>query len=187
MPTSRPLTAGLLLVALAVPLFAVHADPPAASADRTLSPYFVVDGGESGVDALPLKSTSATVDVAGVIASVTVEQTYANMGTTPLHARYVFPASTRAAVHGMRLTVGDRTVEARIQERQQARAHYERAKAQGKSASLLEQQRPNVFTMQVSNILPGDVVKVELRYTVDLQRDGTPPLQKHSPPGSASA
>ncbi len=164
MPPSSPLIAGLLLVALAVPLFPAHADPPAAP-DRTLSPYFVVDGGESGVGAFPLKSTFATVDVAGVIASVTVEQTYANTGTTPLHAKYVFPASTRAAVHGMRLTVGDRTVEARIQERKQARADYERAKAEGKSASLLEQQRPNVFTMEVSNILPGDVVKVELRYT----------------------
>jgi len=161
---SRPLPAGLLLLALALLPLPAHADPPLPT-DKTLSPYFVVDGGESGIDALPLKATSATVDVAGVIASVTVEQTYANMGTAPLHARYVFPASTRAAVHGMTLTVGDRTIEARIQERQQARATYERARAEGKSASLLEQHRPNVFTMEVSNILPGDVVKVELRYT----------------------
>jgi Ca-activated chloride channel family protein len=165
MPSSRPLPAGLLLAALALLPAPAHADSSPAPAGKTLSPYFVVDGGESGVDALPLKSTSATVEVAGVIASVTVEQTYANMGTTPLHARYVFPASTRAAVHGMRLTVGDRIVEARIQERKQARAEYERAKAEGKSASLLEQHRPNVFTMEVSNVLPGDVVKVELRYT----------------------
>ncbi len=136
-----------------------------APIDRTLSPYFVVEGGESAAEALPLKSTSASVDVAGVIASVTVVQTYANMGTTPLNARYVFPASTRAAVHGMRLTVGDRAVEARIQERKKARAEYERAKAEGKSASLLEQQRPNVLTMEVSNVMPGDVVKVEFRYT----------------------
>jgi Ca-activated chloride channel family protein len=164
MSSSRPLAAGLVLVALALlaPTAAVASPPPA---DRTLSPYFVVDGGESGVDALPLKATSATVDVAGVIANVTVEQTYANQGTTPLNARYVFPASTRAAVHGMRLIVGERVVEARIQERKQARATYERARAEGKSASLLEQHRPNVFTMEVANVLPGDVVKVELRYT----------------------
>jgi Ca-activated chloride channel family protein len=164
MPSSSPRTASLLLVALA--LLPAPARPESSSpAGKTLSPYFVVDGAESGVDALPLKSTAATVEVAGVIARVTVEQTYANMGTTPLHARYVFPASTRAAVHGLRLTVGDRTVEARIRERRQARAEYERAKSEGKSASLLEQQRPNVFTMEVSNVLPGDVVKVELRYT----------------------
>ena len=165
MPSPRAFTAGFLLVALALVSSPAHAASPSAPADRTLSPYFVVDGGESGVDALPLKSTSATVDVAGVIASVVVEQTYANVGSKPLHARYVFPASTRAAVHGMRLTVGSRTVEARIQERQQARATYERARAEGKNASLLEQQRPNVFTMEVANVLPGEVVKVELRYT----------------------
>lgn len=165
MPSSSPRTAALLLVALA--LLPAPASPETSSppAGKTLSPYFVVDGAESGVDALPLKSNTATVEVAGVIARVTVEQTYANMGTTPLHARYVFPASTRAAVHGMTLTVGDRTVEARIKERRQARADYERAKTEGKSASLLEQQRPNVFTMEVSNVLPGDLVKVELRYT----------------------
>jgi Ca-activated chloride channel family protein len=164
MAHSRRLSTALVLVALAVhPLVARgEAAPPT---DRTLSPYFVVEGGESGVDALPLKSTAASVEVAGVIASVTVEQVYANMGTTPLHARYVFPASTRAAVHGMRFTVGGRTVEAKIKERQEARAEYEQAKREGKSASLLEQHRPNVFTMEVSNILPGDTVKVELRYT----------------------
>ena len=165
MPSARPLTACLLLATLALLPPAARADSSTASASKTLSPYFLVEGGESAAEAFPLKSTTATVDVAGVIANVTVEQTYANMGATPLHARYVFPASTRAAVHGMRLTIGDRIVEARIQERKQARAEYERAKAEGKSASLLEQHRPNVFTMEVSNVLPGDVVKVELRYT----------------------
>jgi len=163
MTSARPLRAGLLVVVLTLlPALARAERPPQ---DRTLSPYFVVDGNAPGEDALPLRSTSASVDVAGVIANVTVEQVYTNTGTTPLHARYVFPASTRAAVHGMRLTVGGRTVEAKIQERQQARATYERAKAEGKSASLLEQERPNVFTMEVANVLPGDVVKVELRYT----------------------
>jgi len=160
---TRP-PAGLALVALALLASPARAEPPPA-ATRTLSPYFVVQGGEPGVDALPLKSTSATVEVVGVIASVTVEQTYANLGTVPVNARYVFPASTRAAVHGLRMTVGERTVEAQFRERSHARAEFEQAKAQGKSASLLEQQRPNVLSMELSNVLPGDQVKVELRYT----------------------
>ncbi len=160
-PPTAIAVAFLLAAALPLPLPARAAAPE----DRTLSPYFVVEGGDPGVDALPLKATAATIDVVGVIADVKVEQTYANQGATPLHARYVFPASTRAAVHGMRMTVGGRTIEARIQERAEARATYERAKAEGKNASLLEQQRPNVFTMEVANVLPGDVVKVELRYT----------------------
>jgi Ca-activated chloride channel family protein len=133
--------------------------------DRTLSPFFVVQGGDPGVDALPLKATSAAIDVSGVIASVVVAQTYVNDGKRPLHARYVFPASTRAAVHGMRMTIGNRVIEAVVAERAEARERFEQAKREGKSASLLEEDRPNVFTMNVANILPGDTIKVELRYT----------------------
>src|SRR4051794_28639512 len=119
----------------------------AEKTDHSLSPYFVVQGGSEGVDALPLKSTRVHFDVVGVIADVTVDQTYENKGTKPISASYVFPASTRAAVHGMKMTIGSRTVEAKIRERQQAKADYEKARAEGKSASLLEEQRPNVFTM----------------------------------------
>jgi Ca-activated chloride channel family protein len=117
------------------------------------------------VDALPLKATSASIQVSGVIASVTVKQTYANDGERPLNARYVFPASTRAAVHGMKMSVGDRVIRAVVAEREKARATYERARSEGKSASLLEQDRANVFTMNVANIMPGDVIEVELDYT----------------------
>ncbi|MEW6336367.1 MAG: VIT and vWA domain-containing protein [Acidobacteriota bacterium] len=133
--------------------------------DRTLSPYFFIPGGDPGVDRLPLKSTGAEVRIAGPIADATVTQVYRNDGRRPIEAIYVFPASTRAAVHGLRMSVGDRVIEAVVKERGQARAVYEQARAEGRTASLLEQQRPNVFQMNVANILPGDEVKVELRYT----------------------
>ncbi len=133
--------------------------------DRTLSPYFFIPGGAPGVDRLPLKSTTARVRIVGPIAEVAVTQLYRNQGPRPFEAIYVFPASTRAAVHGLRMSVGDRLVEAVVRERGQARADYEQARAQGRTAALLEQQRPNVFQMNVANILPGDEVKVELRYT----------------------
>jgi Ca-activated chloride channel family protein len=100
-----------------------------------------------------------------VIADVIVAQVYKNEGKKPLEAIYIFPASTRAAVYGMKMTIGKRTIIAKIQERGEARRQYEDAKQQGKSASLLEQQRPNVFQMNVANILPGDVIQVELKYT----------------------
>jgi Ca-activated chloride channel family protein len=106
-----------------------------------------------------------TVNISGVIADVTVTQVYENHGDVPIHAKYVFPGSTRSAVHGMRIRVGDKAVVARIQERQKAAKEFEEAKEAGKSASLLEQQRPNVFTMAVANILPGDRVEVELAYS----------------------
>jgi Ca-activated chloride channel homolog len=72
---------------------------------RSLSPYFVVDQAEPGVDALPLKATRVDVKVNGMIADVRVTQVYRNAGTTPLEARYVFPASTRAAVYAMRMRI----------------------------------------------------------------------------------
>ncbi|HET8901563.1 MAG TPA: VIT domain-containing protein [Holophagaceae bacterium] len=141
--------------------------------DTTQSPYFWVKGDES-VEALPLKSTSVKAAIAGVIADVKVVQVYRNTGQKPIEAVYVFPGSTRAAVHGLKMTIGERTIEAQIQERGQARATYEAAKQEGRTASLLEQQRPNVFQMNVANILPGDEVKVELDYTELLRpEDGT--------------
>src|SRR5439155_7049205 len=94
---------------------------------------------------LPLLGTSVKVDIAGVIADVTVRQTYRNDGTRPLHATYVLPASCRAAVHGLTMTVGNERVTARIRERDQARHEFAAAKPAGKNAALLEQQRPNVF------------------------------------------
>jgi Ca-activated chloride channel family protein len=132
---------------------------------RTLSPYFVVENGEPGVDALPLKQTQADVAVSGVIADVRVTQVYRNEGSVPIDARYVFPASTRAAVHALRLRVGTRVVDAEVREKRQARAEFAQAKREGKSAALLEQQRPNVFTMAIANVMPGDEIAVELRYT----------------------
>ena len=138
----------------------------AAAGDRTLSPYFFVEGAERGVvDAFPLEATDVVANISGVIAEVTVKQTYRNGGKLPLNARYVFPASTRAAVHGMQIAVGDRRVVAKIKERQQAAREFDDAKRQGKTASLLEQERPNVFTMSIANVLPNDRVIVELRYS----------------------
>ncbi len=138
---------------------------PETHADKTLSPYFFVKSDDPGLDQLPLKSTSVKVNVSGVIADIVVTQVYKNEGKKPLEAIYIFPASTRAAVYGMKMKIGERTITAKIRERQTARQLYEEAKQAGKSASLLEQQRPNVFQMNVANILPSDVIKVELKYT----------------------
>jgi Ca-activated chloride channel homolog len=138
---------------------------PAAKEDKTLSPYFFVLSDDPALDRLPLKSTSADVQIAGVIAEVSVTQVYQNKGDNVLEAIYIFPVSTRAAVYAMKMTIGERVIEAQIKEREQARKDYEQARQQGRTASLLEQQRPNVFQMNVANIMPGDEIKVEMKYT----------------------
>ncbi|OPY01040.1 MAG: Vault protein inter-alpha-trypsin [Syntrophorhabdus sp. PtaB.Bin184] len=133
--------------------------------DKTLSPYFFVKSDDPKLDQLPLKSTSAVANISGVIADVVVTQVYKNEGKKALEAIYVFPASTRAAVYGMKMVIGKRVIEAKVKKRDEARKDYEDAKKQGKSASLLEQHRPNVFQMNVANIMPGDEIRVELKYT----------------------
>ncbi|MBF0608322.1 MAG: VWA domain-containing protein [Magnetococcales bacterium] len=133
--------------------------------DKTLSPFFFVKSDSPDTDHFSLKSTTVEANVVGVIADVKVTQVYRNDGKRTLETIYIFPASTRAAVYGMNMTIGNRTITAKIEKKEEARRQYEQAREEGKSASLLEQQRPNVFQMNVANILPADTIKVELKYT----------------------
>lgn len=146
-------------------LFLVNLGFGQPTTDQSQSPYFLVTSDGTQVESFPLLSTVAEVNIAGVIADVTVRQTYKNDGEQPIEALYVFPASTRAAVYGMQMKVGGRVIIAEIKEKQAARREYEAAKQEGRRASLLEQERPNVFQMSVANIMPGDQVEVELYYT----------------------
>ncbi len=164
MKNIRSLLAILVTLLLGFSGVAAYAQP-GETEDRTLSPYFFVVSDNPDTDRLPLKSTAAHATISGVIANVLVTQVYKNDGKKPLEAIYIFPASTRAAVYGMKMTIGKRVVEAKIKKRDEARREYEQARDAGKNASLLEQQRPNVFQMNVANIMPGDEIKVELRYT----------------------
>lgn len=133
--------------------------------DKTLSPYFLIKSTDSTIEQLPLYSTSADVQISSAIADVTVKQVYQNTGKKPIEAIYVFPASSKCAVYAMKMTIGERVLNAEIQKREEARKNYEKAKSEGKTASLLEQERPNVFQMNVANIMPGDTIIVEMKYT----------------------
>lgn len=151
------------LLAVAFSFTSIRAQE-AQEADKTLAPYFLVQGDRS-VDQLPLKDTRVDISVSGVIADVKVRQIYRNEGVRPINASYIFPASTRAAVYAMRMQLGNEIIVAKIKEREQAKKEFEQAKEEGKSASLLEQQRPNVFSMSLANIMPQEQVEIELRYT----------------------
>jgi Ca-activated chloride channel family protein len=148
----------LLLVSLPLAISAQN--------DRSLSPYFIVnvDSGESVPD-FPLERTGVEVSISGVIADVTVTQVYTNHSARALQAVYVFPGSTNAAVYAMEMQIGRRVIEAQIMEKNDARQVYEEAKTAGKTASLLEQKRPNIFSMSIANVMPGDSVIVRMSYT----------------------
>ncbi|WP_163216474.1 SusC/RagA family TonB-linked outer membrane protein [Bacteroides sp. 224] len=139
--------------------------------DQSLSPYFLIKSSAATEAHMPLKQTNVEANIAGVIADVCVKQIYINESENTLEAIYVFPGSTRAAVYGMAMTIGDRRIEAKIKKKEQARQEYEKAKEEGKSTTLLEQHRPNVFQMNVANILPGDTIVVEMKYTELLENE----------------
>ena len=139
--------------------------------DSGEAPYFAIAGVEVDFDGFPLTYTDASVHIVGPIAEVVLTQVYENRSGDTIDATYIFPGSTRAAVNGLEMQVGDRLVRAKIQEKKKAQAIFKKAKAAGKTASLLEQKKPNVFSMNLANIPPGEVVETTLTYTEWLESE----------------
>jgi Ca-activated chloride channel family protein len=108
--------------------------------------------------------TRVHFDISGLVAVVELEQTFINTTTQWAEGVYGFPLPDTAAVRYMEMTVGERRVVGKVRERQEARKRYEKAKQAGKKASLVEQQRPNLFTSRIANIAPGERVTVKLEY-----------------------
>ncbi len=122
-------------------------------------------GGEGGLyRAALVQKTEVEIDVSGLVARAVVRQEFANNAKTWMEGIYVFPLPHKAAVDSLRLMVGERVIEGRIEERKKAQKQYAQAKRQGKKAALVEAERPNIFTTSVANIAPGEVVRVEIRY-----------------------
>ncbi|KZK89929.1 Vault protein inter-alpha-trypsin [Pseudovibrio sp. Ad5] len=113
---------------------------------------------------LPLLSAHYDVDVVGDLAQVTLSQTFLNPNDVPLHATYLFPLNQKAAVHAMEMELEGQRIVAQIKEKQEANAVFKQAKAEGKAASLLTQHRPNMFTQDIANLMPGNPVTVHLQY-----------------------
>lgn len=113
---------------------------------------------------VPLKHTDVKGSIAGYVATVDVTQQYHNPYAEKIEAVYVFPLPTNAAVNDFLMTIGDRKIRGIIREREEAKRIYESAKRQGHVASLLTQERPNIFTQSVANIEPGKAIDVNIKY-----------------------
>jgi Ca-activated chloride channel family protein len=113
--------------------------------------------------------TAVEMRINGLVARVAVRQEFRNEGNAWTEGIYVFPLPDRAAVDRMRLHIGDRYIEGEIREKEQAKREYEQAKREGKKASLVRQERANLFTTQVANVAPGELVVVEIEYLEDLR------------------
>lgn len=114
--------------------------------------------------ALPLKATTVNAEIDGYGARVMMRQTFTNSSKVPIEAIYTFPMENSAAVNRMRIRMGERIIEAVVRRREEARRIYEEARNQGRVAALLDQERTNIFTQHVANIMPGATIQIEIEY-----------------------
>jgi len=138
------------------------------AAQITEGSLFRLDSNGKPAALCPLRHTSVKAEITGFLARVTLTQEFGNPSQEKIEAVYTFPLPQRAAVDDMTLTVGDRVVKGKIKRREEARAIYEAARAAGHVAALLDQERPNIFTQSVANIMPGDGVKITISYVETL-------------------
>jgi Ca-activated chloride channel homolog len=120
-----------------------------------------VNGKDGSVPA-PVLGATVEVKVTGIIARTKVTQIFKNISNDWVEGIYIFPLSADAAVDTLRMKVGNRTILGAIQTKEKARQTYAAAKQQGVKASLVEQQRPDVFTTAVAHIGPGETVEVAI-------------------------
>ncbi len=119
--------------------------------------------------ACPLKHTDVKAEISGFLSRVKVTQEFENSFSEKIEAVYVFPLPNNAAVDAMTMRIGERTIRGQIRKREEAREIYEAAKSNGQIASLLDQERTNIFTQAVANILPGEKVTIEISYVETLK------------------
>ncbi len=124
---------------------------------------------QNGYSTATRLNTDVDIDVSGLVARVKVRQEFRNASQNWVEGIYVFPLPDKAAVDRMRLHIGERFIEGEIQEKEHAKKTYEQARQAGKKASLVEQQRANLFTTSVANVAPGELVVIEIEYLEDIR------------------
>ncbi len=110
----------------------------------------------------PVLGTTVEVRVTGIVARAQVTQIFTNPSQEWVEGIYIFPLVDDAAVDTLRMKIGDRVIQGAIQDKQAARQTYEAAKQEGKKTTLIEQQRPDIFTTSVANVGPGETVEVAI-------------------------
>jgi len=161
-----------LVVLLAALSATARAAVPAPRLDDLGRGELILRDDDRGITIVaPQLDTDVTMAVSGLINRVVVRQRFENVDDGWVEGIYVFPLPENSAVDRLRMQVGDRFIEAVIEEREAARQAYEQAREAGQTASLLEQERPNIFTTSVANIGPGEAVVVEIEYQQVLTYD----------------
>jgi len=154
----------------------ICSDVTRADADTITTPDQLTSGGlllrmKNGYRVATKLNTDINIRASGLVARVAVRQTFRNDGQQWVEGVYVFPLPDNAAVDRLKLHIGERFIEGEIREKEQARRDYEKAKQAGRKASLVNQQRANLFTTSVANIAPGETITVEIEYQQTLIYD----------------
>jgi Ca-activated chloride channel family protein len=166
----------IVVLTLMFPAEGIAAMPPGLDSSilpsqaREGSLFFKDENGRQYVSALHL-NTDVTIEITGMVAYARVVQEFKNPGASWLEGVYVFPLPEDAAVSHLAMDVGDRVIEGVVRVREEARKTYSEAKREGRKASLLEQERPNIFMISVANIGPHEKIRVELEYQQTLRLD----------------
>ena len=171
--TFLPLIAAALLI---LPGLLAKAEPMRPAPAKFVTPGDMNTGAlllqsEQGFVEAPRLDTDVVIDINGTIARTVVTQRFENPGDTWLEGIYVFPLPEQAAVDALRMQIGDRVIEGEIKGRDEAKALYEAAKDAGQKASLVEQERPNIFTNSVANIGPHESVVIRIEYQETVKQD----------------
>jgi Ca-activated chloride channel homolog len=168
-PVLAPAVVLLAFFVIAAP-GALRAQAPASQPAES-TPTASIPGGELRATSeqgesqpFPLKHTGVHAEITGNVAQVRVNQVFQNPYDHPIEAVYVFPLPHKAAVDDMEIRIGDRVIRGVIKKREEARALYDAARRSGRTAALLNQERPSIFTQSVANILPGEEIVVSLRF-----------------------
>lgn len=119
---------------------------------------------DEGLSLSPSLSTKATIKVSGVVARTQLQQTFHNNSDQWVNGLYVFPLPENAALDHLQIQIGERIIEGQIKEKQEAKQLFEQAKKDGKKASLIVQQRPNLFSNSIANIGPNETIVVSIEY-----------------------
>ncbi|EUA91210.1 von Willebrand factor type A domain protein [Mycobacterium ulcerans str. Harvey] len=143
-----------------LPLITSEPAAPAATGAPTCGELSAADGRR-----LPLKAVSVQTAVVGMTATSTVRQRFVNTGDTAIEATYVFPLPARAGVTDFVADLAGRRVVGVLEERGQAREDYEQALAAGQRAAIVEEDRPDVFSVRVGNLGPGEQATIEMCLT----------------------
>lgn len=142
--------------------------PALQAANDSGSLYAIDKDGRPGTPC-PLKRTEVKAEISGFLSRVTVTQIFENPLREAIEAVYTFPLGQRSAVDSMTMRIGERVIQGKIKPREEAQAIYEAARNSGRTASLLEQERPNIFTQSVANIRPGESVRITISYVETLR------------------